>query len=201
MVASCDGDALCAARFLKNSIGPGAKIIPAVTGAPSRTAWGGKDTPMRVAPDDSIGGMKIEIGEFDSVFLSNIFSRLSILPKKIVLDVRSLELSEKLGEMRRTVGLFSGRRDRAFQMIYATGRQVDWQIPKPPTLWTDIDLHVRIDAETPGNGKAFAALLKRYANANVSGPNLPKTIQLHEIVPIMHGWDMLVPSAEVRIPK
>ena len=152
MSAACDGDAMCAARFLKDSIGPGAEIVPADTSRPARTGWSNRDTPLRVAPEISTGAIVIELARFDSSFLSTVFNRLAILPKKIILDVRGLAMSDELGELRRTVSLFTGKRDRAFRLIYPSGRQVDWQIPQPPSQWGDIDITVRVNDQTPGNG-------------------------------------------------
>lgn len=198
--ASCDGDAMCAARFLKDSIGTGASITPAINAPPVRTGWHDRKAPLRVAPETSTGAFVIEFIRLDAEFLSNIFKRLAVVPKKMILDVRSLELSDALSEVRRTAGLFTGKQDRAFQLIYATGRGVDWQIPKPKSQWTDLDLTVRIDDQTPGNGLALAAILARYANAKIEGREMPAQLLVHRIVPVMHGWDMLVPSGEIRIP-
>lgn len=201
IVASCDGDALCAARFLRDSVGPGAEIVPAERATPARTSWSNQRTPMRVVPDVSTGGVLIEIVRFDANFLSNIFNKLAVIPKKVILDVRDLEPAEELGEVRRTVGIFTGAVDRAFRLTYATGRDVDWKIPSQRPHLKDVVPIVRLGPETPGNGIAFAALLKRYRNAVVEGGNLPNRIQVKRTVPIMHGWEMRVPSAEVRIPR
>lgn len=201
MSESCDGDAMCAARFIKDSIGTGASIIPAINTPPARTGWRDRKAPLRVAPDTSTGAFVIEFIRFDAKFLSIIFNRLALVPKKMILDVRRLELSDELGEVRRTVSLFTGKIDRAFRLTHATGRKVDWQIPKPKTQWADVDITVRIDDQTPGNGLAFAAILARYADAKVEGGDLPEQVFIHHIVPIMHGWDMSVPSGEVWIPR
>lgn len=201
MSASCDGDALCAARFLKDSIGPGAAIIPAIDTQPIRTEWRDRKAPLRVVPDPSVGGIVIEFFQFDANFLSNIFNHLAVIPKKMILDIRGLKLSDELGDARRTVSLFTGKLDRAFRFVYATGREVDWHIPKPKAQWLDVEITVRIDDRTPGNGLAFAAILARYANAKIEGGELPAQVFLHRVVPIMHGWDMLVPSGEVRVSQ
>lgn len=200
MVASCDGDAMCAARFLRDSIGPGAGILPAENTRPARTSWSDQKTPMRVIPDASSGGVLIEIVRLDFEFLSNIFNRLAVIPKKVILDIRDLEPSEELGDVRRTVGLFTGAIDRAFRLIYATGRQVDWKIPGQTTHLREVNLIVRLGPETPGNGIAFAALLERYRGATIEGGSIPDHIRVQRVVPIMHGWEMWVPSAEVSIP-
>ena len=201
MSASCDGDALCAARFLKDSIGPGAAIIPAIDTQPTRTKWLDRKAPLRVVPDPSAGGIFIEFYQFDAPFLSNIFNHLAVIPKKMILDVRGLQLSDELSEIRRTASLFTGKTDRAFRLVYATGRAVDWHIPKPKKQWSDVEIIIRLDDATPSNGLAFAAIMARYANARIEGGELPEPLFLHRLVPIMHGWDMLVPSGEVRVPK
>lgn len=198
---SCDGDAMCAARFLKDGIGTGASIIPAMNAPPARTGWRNRKAPLRVAPETSTGAFVIEFIQLDAGFLSNIFNRLAVIPKKMILDVRRLRLSDELGEVRRTAGLFTGKQDRAFRLIHATGRGVDWQISKPKNHWSDVDITVRIDDQTPGNGLALAAILKRYANARIEGGALPAQLFVHRIIPIMHGWDMMVPSGEVQIPR
>lgn len=200
MVASCDGDAMCAARFLKDSIGDAASIVPALDRRPTRTGWSDRKAPMRVVPDPSSGAIVIEFYRLDADFLSNLLNRLAAVPKKMIIDIRRLHLSDDLGDIQRTVSLFTGRIDRAFRLIHATGREVDWQIPKAKTIWPDEDIVVQIGGQTPGNGLAFAALLKRYADAKIKGGILPEQIFVHQIVAITHGWDMLVPSAEVRLP-
>lgn len=199
--ASCDGDAMCAARFLKDSIGLGASIIPAIAVPPARTGWSNQKAPLRVVPSSSSGAIVLEFHRFDAQFLYNVLNRLAIVPKKMILDVRGVKLSDELGEVRRTASLFTGKLERAFRLIHATGREVDWQIPKPKTHWPDEEITVRIDNQTPGNALAFAAILKRYTNTEIEGGILPEQIFLHHIVPIMHGWDMMVPSGEVRIPE
>lgn len=201
MSVSCDGDAMCAARFLKDSIGAGAFIIPALDTPPTRTEWRDRKAPLRVIPEASAGGIVIEFFQFNAQFLFNIFNRLAVVPKKMILDIRGVELSDELGEVRRTASLFSGKQDRAFQLVHSTGRKVDWQIPKPKNQWADVQVTILINDDTPGNGLAFAAILSRYANAKIEGAALPEQIFLHHLVPIMHGWDMLVPSGEVRLPR
>jgi len=198
---SCDGDAMCAARFLKDSIGPGAAIIPALDTQPIRTEWRDRKAPLRVVPDTSVGGGVIQFYQFDAQFLSNIFNRLAVIPKKVILDVRGVQLSDEMGEIRRTVSLFTGKLFRAFRLVHSTGREVDWQIPKPKTQWSDVEIKIRLDDRTPGNGLAFAAIMARYANAEIVGGKLPEQLFLHRLVPIMHGWDMLVPSGEVVLPQ
>ena len=200
MSASCDGDAMCAARFLKDSIGQGASIVPAVTTPSARTGWSDQRTPLRIIPIPSARGIVIEFHRFDGQFLFNLLSRLAVVPKKMILDVRGVKLSDDLSQVRRTASLFTGKLDRAFRLTHATGREVDWQIPKPRKHWVDEDITVRIDAHTSGHALAFAGILKRYANAKIDGSNIPDQIFLHRIIPIMHGWDMLVPSGNVVIP-
>lgn len=198
--ASCDGDAMCAARFLKDSVGSGARIVPATQPGSVRTEWKDRKAPLRIIPDPSTGAILIEFKRLDAAFLSNLLSRLAVVPKKMILDIRQLKLTDELGEVRRTVSLFTGKRDRAFRLTHSTGRDVDWQIPKAKTIWPDEDIIVQIGAQTPGNGLIFAAILKRYAGAKIKGDVLPERLFVHQIVPITHGWEMIVPSGEVTFP-
>lgn len=198
--ASCDGDAMCAARFLKDSVGPGALIVPATQSQPKRTGWRDRKAPLRIVPDPSSGAITIQFVQFDAAFLSSILNRLAVVPQKMILDVRQLAMTDELGEVRRTASLFTGKRDRAFRLTHSSGRDVDWQIPQAKTIWPDEDIIVQIGAETPGNGLAFAAILKRYAGAKIKGGLLPEPLFLHQIVPITHGWEMRVPSGRVTFP-
>jgi len=198
--ASCDGDAMCAARFLKDSVGTGAQIVPATQSQPKRTGWRDRKAPMRIVPDPSSGAITIQFVQFDAAFLSNFLSRLAVVPQKMILDLRQLALTDELGEVRRTASLFTGKRDRAFRLTHSTGREVDWQIPQAKTAWPDEEIIIQIGAETPGNGLAFAAILKRYVGAKIKGGALPEQLFVHQIVPITHGWEMHVPSGRVTFP-
>lgn len=198
--ASCDGDAMCAARFLKDSVGPGALIVPATLSQPKRTGWRDRKAPLRIVPDRSSGAITIQFAQFDAAFLSSLLSRLAVVPQKMILDIRQLALTDELGEVRRTASLFTGKRDRAFRLTHSTGRDVDWQIPQAKTIWPDEDIIVQIGAATPGNGLVFAAILRRYAGAKIKGDVLPEQLFVHQIVPITHGWEMHVPSGRVTFP-
>lgn len=199
--ASCDGDAMCAARFLKDSVGPGALIVPATKSQPKRTGWRDRKVPLRIVPDRLNGAITIQFAQFDAEFLSNLLSRLAVVPQKMILDVRQLILTDELGEVRRTASLFTGKRDRAFRLTHSTGRDVDWQIPQAKTVWPDEDIIVQIGAETPGNGLVLAAILRRYVGAKIKGGILPEQLFVHQIVPITHGWEMHIPSGRVTFPN
>jgi len=94
-----------------------------------------------------------------------------------------------------------GHKKRAFQIRYATGKNVDWRIPTPSKLLGMDHIEVLVGPETNAAGEVFAMLLQKYVRAEIKGEPTRARGFILESIPVMHGWVLNVPRARVHIPE
>lgn len=198
---ACDQDALCAARFIRDRIGEGAAIVPAEPTA-AKSGWT-KSAPLHHVSVGADGRMIIVPRRFDDRAIIAAVERARKSGEAfstLVIDLRKLDKSGSTDDMRRTAALFTGMQDRAFQLTYATGRAVDWTVPKPPVKLDGFRIEVWTDAEIDADAEAFAALLRKYANARVFGDVSRAKGYLKTTVPVTHGWALEMPTGRISVP-
>lgn len=198
---ACDQDALCVARFLRDRIGEGAAIVPADQ-TDVKSGWT-RPAPLHHVSVGTDGRMIIAPRRFDDraiVEAVNRARRSGETFSTLVLDLRKLDKSDSTDNMRRMAALFIGKQERAFQLTYATGRAVDWTVPKPPEKLDGFRLEVWTDHEIDADAEAFAALLRKYANARVFGETSRAGGYLKTTVPVTHGWALEIPTGRISVP-
>ena len=116
----------------------------------------------------------------------------------LVLDLRANRGGD-FGRMLRVAGLFTGALDDALYLADGTDRR-----PVAITA-SDAPVHagplvVLIGPETASSGEILAALLRRYAGAELRGARTAGKDYLLRVVPVDHDWRLLLPSERVEVP-
>lgn len=198
---ACDQDALCAARFIRDRIGEGAAIVPAEP-AGEKPGWT-RSAPLHHVSVASDGRMIIVPRRFDDRAIVAAVERARKTGEvfsTLVIDLRKLDKADSTDNMRRTAALFTGMQDRAFQLTYATGRAVDWTVPKPPVKLDGFRLEVWTDHEIDADAETFGTLLRKFANARVFGEVSRAGGYLKTTIPVTHGWVLEIPTGRISVP-
>lgn len=198
---ACDQDALCAARFIRDRIGAGAAIVP-LEQTEEKSGWT-RPAPLHHVSVGADGRMIIAPRRFDERAIVAAVERARNSGEAfstLVIDLRKVVKTDSTDNMRRVAALFTGGQDRAFQLTYATGRAVDWTVPKPQTKLDGFRLEVWTDAEIDADAEAFAALLRKFANARIFGEVSRARGYLKTTVPVTHGWALEVPTGRISVP-
>jgi C-terminal processing protease CtpA/Prc len=198
---ACDADAICVAKFLRDRIGDGAELVPQDSPAKKSRGWQKAEPAFTSALVDDSRTLVLVLSRFDAGAVLKVVAKLAATPTRIVLDVRAMEEGVDMDGMRRMVSLFMGHKKRAFQIRYATGKNVDWRIPIPSKLIGMDHIEVMVGPKTNADGEVFAMLLQKYARAEIKGERTLARGFILETIPVMHGWILNVPRARVHIPE
>lgn len=199
---ACDTDPLCVARFLKDRIGAGAALLPDTNVNGKSAGWNSRPALHRVV-NDMKGTLFILPARFDAKAIINAFEMADGTGapiNRLVLDLRDINDDKNLDGMRRVAALFTGKQDRAFRIMYSTGRAVDWTIPKPLKRLGPSKLEVWADADIDGATETLAGLLREYAGASISGEQTHNAGFMLERIAVTPGWMLLVPTGRLSVP-
>ena len=116
----------------------------------------------------------------------------------LVLDLRANRGGD-FGRMLRVAGLFTGARDRALLLADGAGRH-PVAIPGGDGGIRTGPLVLLIGPETASSGEILAALLHRYAGAELRGLRTAGKDYLLRVVPVDQDWQLLLPSERVEVP-
>lgn len=199
--SACDADALCVARFLRDRIGDGAELVPQDTPVKKARGWHKAQPALTSVLADDGRTLVLVLSRYDAPAVLKVIEKLTVAPTRIVIDIRTMDKGVDMDGMRRLVSLFMGHKKRAFQIRYATGKNVDWRIPAPSILISVDQIEVLVGAETNVAGEVFAMLLQKHARAEISGEQTRARGFILESIPVMHGWMLNVPRARVYIPE
>lgn len=198
---ACDADALCVAKFLRDRIGDGAELVPQDSPVKKSRGWQKAEPALTSVLADEGRTLVLVLSRFDATSVLKVIAELAVAPNRIVLDVRAMEEGVDMDGMRRMVSLFMGHKKRAFQIRYATGKNVDWRIPTPSKLLGMDHIEVLVGPETNAAGEVFAMLLQKHVRAEIKGEPTRARGFILESIPVMHGWVLNVPRARVHIPE
>lgn len=199
--SACDADALCVAKFLRDRIGDGAELVPQDDPVKKSRGWQKAEPALTSVLTDDGRTLVLVLSRFDATAVLKVIAKLAMAPTRIVLDVRAMEEGVDMDGMRRLVSLFMGHKKRAFQIRYATGKNVDWRVPAPAKLISMDQIEVLVGTETNADGEVFAMLLQKHARAEIKGEQTRARGFILESIPVMHGWVLNVPRARVHIPE
>lgn len=118
--------------------------------------------------------------------------------KGLVLDLRTNHGGD-FGRMLRVAGLFTGALPEALYLVDGSGRRPVAIPGTGPTLAAGA-LTVLVGPETASSGEILAALLRRYAGADLVGRRTLGKDYLVRIVPIDQDWRLLLPAERVEVP-
>ena len=194
---ACDADGLCAAKFLRDRIGDSAELIPDENQPRVRSKWGSQGSAITSAEMSADATLTLQIERFDREAVLDALSNARSEPKTLVFDIRTTWPDQKLHDMRRVAGLFTGKVNRAFRLRYISGKEVDWTVPSAGTEIVPMALEVWMGPETDAVGEAFAALLRKHANARLLGKETTAHGYLFRRIPVTHGWTLRVPYVRI----
>ncbi len=198
---ACDADALCVARFLRDRIGEGAELVPHDPQPKKTRGWHKAQPALISVRADNGQTLVLALLRYDANEVLQTVEKSPVEPTRIVLDIRSMDKEMDLDGMRRMASLFMGHKKRAFQVRYATGKNVDWRIPTPPKLISTDNLEILVGTGTDAAGEVFAWLLQKHARAKITGAQTRARGFILEQIPVTHGWMLNVPRARVHIPE
>jgi len=118
--------------------------------------------------------------------------------KGLVLDLRTNHGGD-FGRMLRVAGLFTGTVPDALYLIDGSGRR-PVAIPNTGAPLAAGALTVLVGSETASSGEILAALLRRYAGAELAGQRTLGKDYLLRIVAIDQDWRLLLPAERVEVP-
>lgn len=116
----------------------------------------------------------------------------------LVLDLRTNQGGD-FGRMLRVAGLFAGARDEALFLV-------DGPVQRPVAIPAREDpvyggrLIVLVGPRTASSAEILAALLRRYAGAELRGAPTAGKDYLLRVVPVDHDWRLLLPGERVEVP-
>ncbi|MFQ5984044.1 MAG: S41 family peptidase [Alphaproteobacteria bacterium] len=116
----------------------------------------------------------------------------------VVLDLRS-NRGGPFARMLRVAGVFTGPVNAALYLV-RDGERTSQAIPSAGRAGGVKRLTVLVGPETASSAEMLAALLRRYADAEVVGERTAGKDYLHDVLPVDHDWRLLVPAARVEIP-
>jgi C-terminal processing protease CtpA/Prc len=118
--------------------------------------------------------------------------------KGLVLDLRDNRGGD-FGRMLRVASLFTGALPGALYLVDSTGRR-PVAIPGDGTPLAAEALTVLVGPETASSGEILAALLRRYAGAELAGHRTVGKDYLLRVVAIDQDWRLLLPAERVEVP-
>jgi len=196
----CGADALCAARRIA-AAGDGRERLER-RGHPDTDTirWVTTRASLLRAESTRDGGDVVVLARFGRKVEWELRAALQELPahSTLVLDLRANRGGD-FGRMLRVAGLFTGARDDALYLAEGTDR-------RPVAIASrDAPIHagplvVLIGPETASSGEILAALLRRYAGAELRGARTAGKDYLLRVVPVDHDWQLLLPSEQVEVP-
>lgn len=199
---ACDTDPLCVARFLKDRIGGAAALVPQDMGAQEPRGWQ-QQPALHYVLNDTKGRLIIVPARYDVAAFAKAIEEAGgdgAPVEKLVIDVRRMDDDSNLDGMRRLAAAFIGRQNRAFHLVYSTGRAVDWTVPAPLKRLGSYTLEIWTDADIGAAEEAFAALLRIHAGATVLGEISRARGTLVQSIPVTPGWALIVPTGQLSIP-
>lgn len=192
---SCNDDMLCVARFIRDRIGAGSYLIPVEGPSGERSGWSG-GAPSLGAVATANGTTIVQVLRFDTQAIEKAAAAGG---GALILDVRRTS-STDLDAMRRVAALFTGSVARAFTVKHMRGRTIDWTIQAPKGAKPLNVAAVWVGPETGSVAALFAALLQKHAGAELRGDPTPADAFLTIDIPVIHGWDLRVPTSKLEMP-
>ncbi len=120
------------------------------------------------------------------------------LGQGLVLDLRDNRGGD-FGRMLRVAALFTGALPDALYLVDGSGRR-PVAIPGNGTPVAARALTVLVGPETASSGEILAALLRRYAGAELAGRRTVGKDYLLRVVAIDQNWRLLLPAERVEVP-
>ena len=193
---ACNGDRLCAARLIVETLGPPAQL-EAVTHPDT-------DSIRRVTSQSSIS-------DFRAIGPSTYIMNLDRFGRKLTEEIQAhfkstsgithliLDLRKNQGgdfdRMRRAAALLTGPVERAIEL---NGNPVD--IPPPTRQLAIPRLTVLIGPRTASSAEILTVLLRKYADAGIFGTRSVGKDYLYRMVPVTQDWRLLLPAEQIVVP-
>lgn len=198
--AVCGDDALCVARRIAAAGDGRARLERRSHPDTDTIRWVTTQTSVRQPAFARDGREVVRLERFGRKVEWELRAALQALPagSPLVLDLRANRGGD-FGRMLRVAGLFIGARDEALFLADGAGRY-PVAIPAGDGPIRTGRLVVLIGPQTASSGEILAALLRRYAGAELRGARTAGKDYLLRVVPVDHDWRLLLPSERVEVP-
>ncbi len=195
----CAEDAVCAAALVAAAF-DGQAALERVTHPDTDTIRLVKTQPsVRALGRVADGAVLVALDRFGRKAEPELRAALRALGgARLVLDLRANQGGD-FERMLRVAGLFTGPVDDALYLVGNHGRRPR-AIPAMARIAGVRGLAVLVGARTASSGEMLAALLRRYAGAEMLGERTFGKDYLVRAIPVHHDWRLLVPAERVEIP-
>ncbi len=195
----CAEDAVCAAALVARAF-DGRAALERVTHPDTDTIRLVKTRPsVRALGRLADGAVLVALDRFGRKAEPELRAALTGLGgARLVLDLRANDGGD-FERMLRVAGLFTGPVDDALYLLGSDGRR-SRSIPALARIGGVVALAVLVGARTASSAEMLAALLRRYARAEVLGERTFGKDYLVRAIPVHHDWRLLVPAERVEIP-
>jgi hypothetical protein len=202
LLQQCNHDRLCAARRISDAKGPAARLEP--------VRHPDSDSIRRARNIESIlsfrpigaNGHIFELTRFGRNVVNDIYIKVNELHNfsNLIIDLRN-NAGGDFDRMVRTAALFTGAIPDALQLTMPNPqRTARVNIPAPAQKLNIPRLTILIGERTASSAEVLAALLRRYAGAEILGTRSVGKDFLHRVIPVTHDWRLLLPAETISIP-
>ncbi|MFQ6017647.1 MAG: S41 family peptidase [Kiloniellaceae bacterium] len=200
---ACGREPLCAARRLATAIGDGARLQRVGHPDTDTIRWVRTRPSLRAARRLADGRVLVVLDRFGRTVEQELDRALDrLMPARgapgLLLDLRGNSGGD-FGRMLRTAGALTGPRPGA---LFLRGGDARRPVDLPAGAWhTGVGhMTVLVGPRTASSGEVLAALLRRYAGAEVLGARTAGKDYLTRIVPVNHDWRLLIRAERIEIP-
>ena len=197
----CAGDELCAARMVRDSLGPRARL--------ERVKHPDTDTIRRVKSLPSLtgrtvtanGAIRLTLDRFGRTAVAEIKAALSgsdSHSRRIEIDLRG-NRGGRLDRMLRVAALFLGPTPDAIRLDGPGGARMI-SIPDRGGKLAFRELKLIVGPDTASSAEIFAALMRARAGARIEGGRTRGKNWLLRVIAVNHDWRLLVPAETVTVP-
>lgn len=194
---TCAGDVRCAAKVIAQHLGAKARLERAA--APDTDTIRMVETaaslgPVKVMPD---GRRLIVLNRFGRKVEADM-ARAAATGADILLDLRG-NAGGDFGRMLRVAGLLIGPRGKALSLTHR-GKTEALDLPRLGSSANPRGILVLVGPGTASSAEVLAALLRRFAGAEILGARTAGKDYLLRAIPVDQNWRLLVPAERITVP-
>lgn len=200
LARSCGGDLHCAARQVVAASQGRARLERRAAPDTDTIRWVDTRTSARMMARAGDGRPVITLRHFGRKVVPELRTMLGQMSEGggLVLDLRSNHGGD-FGRMLRVAGLFTGAVPDALYLAGRSDRR-PVAIPRSESVPETRGLTILVGGRTASSGEVLAALLRRYAAAELVGERTAGKDYLYRVVPLDQDWRLLLPAERIEVP-
>ncbi len=198
----CDRDIVCAARSVAG-LSKQAYLLKVRHPDTDSIRWVKTRPSVTVSRRLANGNVFIALERFGRTAHREVAAALNNLTAsqadgETVLDLRKNN-GGSFNNMLRIASLFTGQVDKAL-FLTGMGKKKPVGIPAPGAAPIARRLVVLVGPETASSGEILAALLRKYAGAELVGERTYGKNYLLRIIPVNNDWRLMLPAERITVP-